>query len=123
MTTGEQWNRILREMMVEAPACILNPHTYLLSDCGSTSWAILILLSFELIVTLMMMNLFVVTVINNFDSSTQDTSYSLVTMEDLTIFKKAWAEFDPNGTGYIQKKHLQNFFRASFMVELALINF
>ena len=57
MTTGEKWNDIYRDMQLEFPDCVLNQYSYLLSDCGSPSFSVLLLLSFEVLVTLMMINL------------------------------------------------------------------
>jgi hypothetical protein len=112
MMTGEAWNKILRDMMVEAPECVENEYTYLLSDCGSTSWALLLFLSYEVLVTLALLALFVVTIIDNFDSATQnDSLFTLLTHKDMSNFKQAWAEFDPDATGYIPSTKLVKFLR------------
>jgi hypothetical protein len=112
MTTGETWNQIFHEIAVEWPNCVENPNTYLLTDCGSTTWSFVLVLSFEILITLFLMNLFVVSVIDNFDFSyQQDAVFSLVTMEDLNNYKQAWAEFDPNATGYIPRQELLKFLR------------
>lgn len=111
-TTGEAWNQIYRELRVESPFCITNAYTYLLSDCGSTAFGYALIISFQLLVSLIFMSLFVVTIIDNFDfSQQQDLSYSLLTMEDLSKYKKAWAELDPRGTGYIEKSQLNRLLR------------
>ena len=62
--------------------------------------------------SLIFLSLFVVTVIDNFDFFQQeDAMYSLVTMDDLSKFRAAWAEFDPKGTGYLKKEDLTKFLR------------
>lgn len=112
MTTGEAWNKIMHEMTVEYPYCIGNDYTYLLDDCGSAGWAYSIFLSFEVLTTLIFMTLFVVTVIDNFDFTTQEEAmFSLLTSEDFANFKRAWADFDPKGTGYIPKEDVTKFLR------------
>ena len=110
MTTGEVWNKIMHEMTVEAPYCVVNNFNYLLSDCGSTGWGLGVFLSFELVVPMMLLSLFIVTVIDNFDFFSQENSmYSLMTQEDLVSYKSVWSEFDPKGTGFIPREQLSKF--------------
>lgn len=114
MTTGEAWNKIMHEMMIEFPFCSHNNYTYLMSDCGSTAWGLGIFLSFEIVAGMILMSLFVVTVIDNFDfTSQEDAMLALFTQEDLTNYKHAWSEFDPKGTGYIKKENVTKLLRVS----------
>lgn len=126
MTTGENWNQIMHDLMVEYPNCIRDASTYLLDDCGSRGWALVLVLSFEVLVTLFLMNLFVATIINTFDFSqssetssntsinlnpnTLSSNSNILNARDLKQFKRAWAEFDPKATGYIQRSNLIKLF-------------
>lgn len=57
MTTGEKWNVIYSDMTIESHMCTTNTYSYLLTDCGSPSFAGIMLISFEFFVTLMLMSL------------------------------------------------------------------
>lgn len=111
MTTGEQWNSIAKDLMVRPPNCVNNELTYLLNDCGSSTWSFLVFITFETLVSLVLMNLFVATVIENFDFSAQDdASFALITIDDVAGFKKKWTEVDPKGSGYISREQLSTLF-------------
>ncbi|KAI3633609.1 hypothetical protein MIR68_008556 [Amoeboaphelidium protococcarum] len=110
MTTGEVWNGIVKDMRVEYPECEANPFTYLLSDCGGNSYALLIFISFEIVMTLIFTGLFVVTVVDSFDAAQEEGSeVTVLTAEDLALFKQNWAEFDPKGKGFIRVDQIPRF--------------
>ncbi|KAI8889134.1 hypothetical protein K501DRAFT_329474 [Backusella circina FSU 941] len=51
-------------------------------------------------------------IISNFEYAYETrTRFTSITKADLRIFKNAWAEVDPRGTGYIQKDYLGKFLR------------
>ncbi|KAG0044626.1 calcium channel protein [Gryganskiella cystojenkinii] len=113
MTTGENWDFVMHDMMVEAPECTPNRRTYLDSDCGSRPWAYFMFLSFYIICTYILLNMFIAVIISNFSFAyQQDSLTTLITREDLRNFKMTWAKFDPRGTGYIDPKYLSKFLRS-----------
>lgn len=96
--------------MQEAPWCVTSNHHYLLSDCGSTIWGLVVFLLYQVLVTLFVVNLFIATIIGNFDLISQsDATYALLTGADLKSYKQAWAELDPKGTGYLPREQLVTF--------------
>ncbi|KAG0376923.1 calcium channel protein [Mortierella sp. AD032] len=113
MTTGENWDFVMHDMMVEAPSCTPSNVSYLESDCGSRGWAYFMFLSFYVVCTYILLNMFIAVIISNFSFAYQhDTITTLITREDLRNFKLTWAKFDPRGTGYIDPKYLSQFLRS-----------
>jgi hypothetical protein len=113
MTTGENWDFVMHDMMVEAPNCTPNKESYLDNDCGSRAWAYFMFLSFYIVCTYILLNMFIAVIISNFSFAYQhDTITTLITREDLRNFKLTWAKFDPRGTGYIDPKYLSQFLRS-----------
>lgn len=112
MTTGENWDFVMHDMMVQSPLCTPNRKSYLNSDCGSEPWAYFMFLSFYIICTYILLNMFIAVIISNFSFAyQQDSLTTLITREDLRNFKMTWAKFDPRGTGYIDPKYLSKFLR------------
>ncbi|RKP26695.1 Ion transport protein-domain-containing protein [Syncephalis pseudoplumigaleata] len=50
MTTGENWNFVMHDMMLESPQCV-SAANYLDTDCGSRYWALFLFISFYVIGT------------------------------------------------------------------------
>mmetsp|Transcript_77480 Transcript_77480/g.136679 ORF Transcript_77480/g.136679 Transcript_77480/m.136679 type:complete len:1876 (-) Transcript_77480:848-6475(-) len=97
MCTGENWNMVMHDCMIQPPMCSL-----LAGDCGA-SWAappyfVLFLLSTSFI----MMNLFIAIVLDNF-SLTIQFEKSKVQMADLKRFTDVWThpDFDPAATNIL----------------------
>ncbi|KAI8049930.1 Ion transport protein-domain-containing protein [Syncephalis plumigaleata] len=112
MTTGENWNYVMHDMMLEAPNCV-SAANYLNTDCGSRYWALFLFISFYVIGTYILVNMFIVVVIDNFSYTYQrDIRAAYVTRADLRGFKRVWADFDPKATGYIPVRVLPAFLRA-----------
>ncbi|KAF9565316.1 calcium channel protein [Mortierella alpina] len=113
MTTGENWDFVMHDMMVEWPLCTPSMTSYLDSDCGSQPWAYFMFLSFYIVCTYILLNMFIAVIISNFSFAyQQDSLTTLITREDLRNFKVIWAEFDPRGTGYFDPKFLSKFLRS-----------
>ncbi|ORX87533.1 hypothetical protein K493DRAFT_341473 [Basidiobolus meristosporus CBS 931.73] len=107
MTTGENWHVVMFDMMVEPPFCVHGVENYLDTDCGSTLWSLLLFISFYIICTYIFLNMFIVVVVGSFTYIYESNSVlSLIPKEDLLHWKRAWAEFDPQATGYISPADL-----------------
>ncbi|KAK9767738.1 calcium channel protein, variant 2 [Basidiobolus ranarum] len=111
MTTGENWHVVMFDMMVEPPFCVRGTDVYLDSDCGSTLWSLLLFISFYVICTYIFLNMFIVIVIGSFTYIyNSNSALELISKEDLIHWKRTWAEFDPQATGYISPEDLVPFF-------------
>jgi len=72
------------------------------NGCG-TVWAYPFVFSFYLII-LLILNL-LVGIIINISGSIKKNEESSINIYQLTDIKRLWAEYDPNGTGYMDYKH------------------
>ena len=68
--TGEDWNMLMHDCAVQLPRC--TPHErevegyWLPDDCGSPALAVLYFVSFYVVGVLVILNLFVTVIIDNF---------------------------------------------------------
>ncbi|CEQ42955.1 SPOSA6832_04831 [Sporobolomyces salmonicolor] len=114
-STGEGWNQFMHDYTVEFPACTQSPN-YLFSDCGSSGWAYALFITWNVLSMYLFTNLILGAVIENFSFVFQ--AYGKVTTisrEEMRSFKKVWAEFDPERTGYLQRQDIVRFFGAPLL--------
>ncbi|XP_028178504.1 muscle calcium channel subunit alpha-1-like isoform X1 [Ostrinia furnacalis] len=110
--TGEAWQEIMMalsnntmERPGEPPGCIVPdndvPNPDEPSECG-TWMAFPYFISFSLLCTFLIINLFVAVIMDNFDYLTRD--WSILGPHHLDEFVRLWSEYDPDAKGRI--KHL-----------------
>jgi len=119
MVTGESWNYVMKDCMVEPPYCTdwtgptnsgMSPgvsdgdawywnrahdpkvQLYLMNDCGSAFLAKLYFISFYIISNYAMMNLFVAVILDNFAFAV-NMDLSFVKPSHLHKFKQTWYRF------------------------------
>lgn len=102
---GEGWNQIMEDFAnIEPPFCVREA-SFFDSDCGSASWARALFISWNIISMYIFVSLFVSMIFESFSYVYQQSSgMSIISRDELRRFKQAWAEFDPNGTGFISKQ-------------------
>ncbi|KAF2496014.1 hypothetical protein BU16DRAFT_526542 [Lophium mytilinum] len=105
MSTGEGWNQIMEDFAgVTPPFCTVGKR-YFDGDCGSPEWARALFISWNILSMYIFVNLFVSLIYESFSYVYQRSSgLSVISREEIRRFKQAWAEFDPNGSGYISKE-------------------
>ncbi|SMR42929.1 unnamed protein product [Zymoseptoria tritici ST99CH_1E4] len=110
MSVGEQWNQIMMDYAsIEPPYCTLSDNYYS-GDCGSKQWAYALFVSWNIISMYIFVNLFISLIYESFSYVYQRSSgLSIISREEIRRFKQAWAEHDPNGTGYISKDDFPRF--------------
>ncbi|XP_074873691.1 LOW QUALITY PROTEIN: voltage-dependent L-type calcium channel subunit alpha-1F [Carettochelys insculpta] len=100
--TGEAWQEI---MLASLPGKRCDPESDVApgeeSSCGS-SFAIVYFISFFMLCSFLIINLFVAVIMDNFDYLTRD--WSILGPHHLDEFKRIWSEYDPTAKGRI--KHL-----------------
>ncbi|PVH98785.1 hypothetical protein DM02DRAFT_530514 [Periconia macrospinosa] len=103
-STGEGWNQLMEDFAtVDHPYCTPGDR-YFDGDCGSPEWARALFISWNILSMYIFVNLFVSLIYESFSYVYQRSSgLSVISREEIRRFKQAWAEFDPNGTGYISK--------------------
>ncbi|XP_062855053.1 calcium channel, voltage-dependent, L type, alpha 1S subunit, b [Trichomycterus rosablanca] len=100
--TGEAWPKVMLACMSGKlcdPKSDYAPGEE--NTCG-TNFAVFYFLSFNMLCSFLIINLFVAVIMDNFDYLTRD--WSILGPHHLDEFKKIWAEYDPEATGRI--KHL-----------------
>ncbi|KAK3110601.1 calcium channel protein, partial [Teratosphaeriaceae sp. CCFEE 6253] len=110
ISVGEGWNQIMNDFAsVEWPYCTLGER-YFESDCGSEQWAWALFISWNILSMYIFVNLFISLIYESFSYVYQRSSgLSVISREEIRRFKQAWAEFDPDGTGYISKEAFPRF--------------
>ena len=104
MSCGEGWNQIMEDYAgIKPPYCVAD-ESFFNSDCGSAVWARALFISWNIISMYIFVSLFVSLIFESFSYVYQRSSgLSVISREEIRRFKQAWAEFDPNGTGYVSK--------------------
>ncbi|KAI7569184.1 calcium channel-like protein subunit Cch1 [Hortaea werneckii] len=103
-SVGEGWNQIMEDFAsVTYPLCTIG-NRYFDGDCGSPEWARALFISWNILSMYIFVNLFISLIYESFSYVYQRSSgLSVISREEIRRFKQAWAEFDPDGTGYISK--------------------
>jgi len=87
MATGESWNGIMHDCMITEPFC---PK----AKCGSPGLAIFFFVSFTLVSSLVMINIFVAVILENFEEQVaRDKKPMPITGEDYSVFVNIWTQF------------------------------
>lgn len=104
MSMGEGWNEKMEDFAtVDKPYCTVGER-YFESDCGSPEWARALFITWNILSMYIFVNLFVSLIYESFSYVYQRSSgLSVISREEIRRFKQAWAEFDPNGTGFISR--------------------
>ncbi|KAF7185006.1 Calcium-channel protein cch1 [Pseudocercospora fuligena] len=110
MSVGEGWNQIMMDFAnIEPPYCTVSDEYYE-SDCGSKQWAYALFVSWNIISMYIFVNLFISLIYESFSYVYQRSSgLSIISREEIRRFKQAWAEYDPNGTGFITREQFPRF--------------
>ncbi|KAF2094858.1 calcium channel-like protein subunit Cch1 [Rhizodiscina lignyota] len=106
ISVGEGWNQLMEDFaIIEPPFCHDDDDVFLNSDCGSTDWARALFITWNILSMYIFVNLFVSLIYESFSYVYQRSSgLSVISREETRRFKQAWAEFDPEGTGFIPKE-------------------
>ncbi|KAK3079129.1 hypothetical protein LTS18_005671, partial [Coniosporium uncinatum] len=105
MSVGEGWNQIMEDFAGMRPPYCEVGEQFSDGDCGSEDWARALFISWNILSMYIFVNLFVSLIYESFSYVYQRSSgLSVISREEIRRFKQAWAEFDPNGTGFITKE-------------------
>ncbi|KKY27120.1 putative calcium channel subunit cch1 [Phaeomoniella chlamydospora] len=105
MSSGEGWNQIMNDFSVIEPPYCVEAASFFSSDCGSTAWARVLFISWNILSMYLFVSLFVSLIFESFSYVYQQSgSSSVISRDEIRRFKQAWAMFDPDGTGYISKE-------------------
>lgn len=119
MSMGEGWNGFMEDFAnVDKPYCTVGKR-YFESDCGSPEWARALFITWNILSMYIFVNLFVSLIYESFSYVYQRSSgLSVISREETRRFKQAWAEFDPNGTGFISREAFPRLLGVSALIPL-----
>ncbi|KAF1814240.1 hypothetical protein P152DRAFT_480452 [Eremomyces bilateralis CBS 781.70] len=110
LSIGEGWNELMEDFAsIRPPNCVVG-QSFSEGDCGSPEWARALFISWNILSMYIFVNLFVSLIYESFSYVYQRSSgLAVISREEIRRFKQAWAEFDPNGTGFISKEAFPRF--------------
>ncbi|WVQ96668.1 hypothetical protein IAU59_003774 [Kwoniella sp. CBS 9459] len=109
MSTGEGWNAYMHDYTISYPRCTESDN-FLQSDCGSAPGAYTLFISWNIVSMYIFLNMFTGVVVESFAYVYQRPGGSSLNREEMRAFKRLWAEFDTERTGYIRRRDFIRFF-------------
>ncbi|TDL23428.1 hypothetical protein BD410DRAFT_897507 [Rickenella mellea] len=110
MSTGEGWNQYMHDYAVIYPRCTNSSAQDPDSDCGSVGWAFSLFIAWNILSMYIFVNMFTGVVVESFSYVFQLVGGAKsITREEMRSFKKIWAEFANQRTGYLEMNQLVPF--------------
>ena len=103
--TGEGWRLIMNDLKVNPPYCT-NANGQ--SDCGSSLASTAFFVSYVILCTYILTNLFVATILDYVSFGILKGN-AILSDEHLDKYQEVWSEFDKKATGFIPIHHLWEF--------------
>ncbi|CAK9304150.1 unnamed protein product [Gordionus sp. m RMFG-2023] len=120
IVTGEDWNKILHDTMIQPPYCT-PAKNYWHTDCGNPTAALFYFCSFYVIITYIVLNLLVAIIMENFSLFYSNEEDALISHTDIRNFQMIWNIVDINQKGDISKwkvKFLLRLLKGRLQVDL-----
>lgn len=109
LATSAGWNDVLDAAMVRVPDC--DPKLYeaqgLGGDCGSTVFAIAYFSSFVLVAFLIMINMYIAVILDNFSEAQQADEIG-IDEDDINLFYEKWKLYDPKASQFLNVSQLRD---------------
>ncbi|XP_072434162.1 sodium leak channel NALCN isoform X3 [Chiloscyllium punctatum] len=121
IVTGEDWNKIMHDCMVQPPFCTPDDENYWETDCGNYAGALMYFCSFYVIIAYIMLNLLVAIIVENFSLFYSTEEDQLLSYNDLRHFQIIWNMVDDKREGAIptsRVKFLLRLLRGRLEVDL-----
>ncbi|XP_041934301.1 sodium leak channel non-selective protein [Alosa sapidissima] len=121
IVTGEDWNKIMHDCMVQPPFCTPDSLRYWETDCGNYAGALIYFCSFYVIIAYIMLNLLVAIIVENFSLFYSTEEDQLLSYNDLRHFQIIWNMVDDKREGLIptsRVKFLLRLLRGRLEVDL-----
>uniref|UniRef100_A0A671QAW2 Sodium leak channel NALCN n=1 Tax=Sinocyclocheilus anshuiensis TaxID=1608454 RepID=A0A671QAW2_9TELE len=121
IVTGEDWNKIMHDCMVQPPFCSPDKHRYWETDCGNYAGTLIYFCSFYVIIAYIMLNLLVAIIVENFSLFYSTEEDQLLSYNDLRHFQIIWNMVDDKREGVIptsRVKFLLRLLRGRLEVDL-----
>ena len=112
ITTSAGWDGLLNPILNSGPPdCdpnLENPGTSIRGDCGNPSIGICFFCSYIIISFLIVVNMYLAIILENFNVATEESSEPLGE-DDFEMFYETWEKFDPDATQFIDYSRLSDF--------------
>ncbi|XP_052049881.1 sodium channel protein type 4 subunit alpha [Apodemus sylvaticus] len=112
ITTSAGWDGLLNPILNSGPPdcdpTLENPGTNIKGDCGNPSIGICFFCSYIIISFLIVVNMYIAIILENFNVATEESSEPL-SEDDFEMFYETWEKFDPDATQFIDYSRLSDF--------------
>ncbi|XP_074892324.1 sodium channel protein type 4 subunit alpha isoform X2 [Buteo buteo] len=112
ITTSAGWDGLLSPILNSGPPdCdpdLENPGSSVKGDCGNPSIGIFFFCSYIIISFLIVVNMYIAIILENFNVATEESSEPLCE-DDFEMFYETWEKFDPDATQFIAYSTLSDF--------------
>ncbi|XP_052641011.1 sodium channel protein type 4 subunit alpha [Harpia harpyja] len=112
ITTSAGWDGLLSPILNSGPPdCdpdLENPGSPVKGDCGNPSIGIFFFCSYIIISFLIVVNMYIAIILENFNVATEESSEPLCE-DDFEMFYETWEKFDPDATQFIAYSTLSDF--------------
>lgn len=106
MCTSAGWDGVLNGLMNEKECIPASPGVK--STCGNYPLAVFYLLTYLVISFLVVVNMYIAVILENFSQATEDVQQGL-TPDDFDMYYEKWEKYDPDATQYIALDKLSDF--------------
>ena len=111
ITTSAGWDGLLAPLLNKAPDCDRqkeHPGSTQKGDCGNTFVAITFFVSYIIICFLIVVNMYIAVILENFGVATEESGEPL-SEDDFEVFYEVWERFDPQATQFMEYNKLSDF--------------
>ncbi|XP_053308837.1 sodium channel protein type 4 subunit alpha isoform X1 [Spea bombifrons] len=112
ITTSAGWDGLLNPILNSAaPDCdphLENPGSGVHGNCGNPSIGIVFFCSYIIISFLIVVNMYIAIILENFNVATEESSEPLCE-DDFEMFYETWEKFDPDATQFIAYSRMSDF--------------
>ncbi|XP_045484111.1 sodium channel protein para isoform X20 [Pieris rapae] len=108
MSTSAGWDGVLDGIINEEECDLPDNERGYPGNCGSATIGITYLLSYLVISFLIVINMYIAVILENYSQATEDVQEGL-TDDDYDMYYEIWQRFDPEGTQYIRYEQLSDF--------------
>ncbi|XP_017476975.1 PREDICTED: sodium channel protein para [Rhagoletis zephyria] len=108
MSTSAGWDGVLDAIINEENCDPPDNDKGYPGNCGSATVGITFLLSYLVISFLIVINMYIAVILENYSQATEDVQEGL-TDDDYDMYYEIWQQFDPEGTQYIRYDQLSTF--------------
>lgn len=108
MSTSAGWDGVLNGIINEEDCDVPDNEMGFPGNCGNSTIGITFLLSYLVISFLIVINMYIAVILENYSQATEDVQEGL-TDDDYDMYYEIWQNFDPDGTRYIRYDQLSDF--------------